>query len=521
MNSKYKPYFQFSLILLTGLILRLIAFGGFIGGDDAAYIHSAERLYNSGFSLGTSHYSLRFGLHIPLAGMIALFGSGEWAMVALSFISSIGAILLAFLLGRWAGNVRVGLFSALVIAVFPLDVELATTLVPDILLGTLLASSIYLALQNDNHNQTTIGYLSAGLIWGWAYLIRIDVAFLGPFFIAWFFLQKPFTWQRSWVFIGVGLVLLGENLIYFTASGEWLYRLKIVAGGQGDGAFYVEAMAGQELSIFPKAWFLTPYQFGLHYFLLAASIIWGILHGGRKTALLLTWLLGLLLWLEFGGSPSSLFSEGGYVFKSHLLRYCAIVSIPMAVMVGLFLASRSQHGQRILSLALVGAALFMINFNMLNHERPTSSKIAIREAMDQNWFPLYLDITSYHIARFIMKDDQRLNQVHNLQDHNFITGETKVMDLRQLQGYILINKQFMKFKNARNATIPLNVEENRRDATIIYRVDNPMWHSSYVQTRFMAWMAENFIPVANLRDKILGTANSLLEDGDVLVYQLK
>ena len=78
-----------------------------------------------------------------------------------------------------------------------------------------------------------------------------------------------------------------------------------------------------------------------------------------------------------------------------------MISVPMAVLVGAFVAYLGARGWRLLYLGTAGAtvaiALFFINFNTLNMEREKAVTAALDYVLRHDLFPLYLDERSFGI----------------------------------------------------------------------------------------------------------------------------
>ena len=500
-----------SAMLVLGLALRLFYFGGITGSDDASVAAEALKILENGFQTPFDHYGIRIGLTIPLAAIFALFGVGEIQMAAIPLFWSMVGIWMAYLIGAHVHGPRAGLFAAALAALLPLEIYLATRFFPDVPLGASCAAAVYCMLRARDDARPYGWAVGAGLLWGYAYLVRIEAGLLLLVLLT-LWLHRPSAWRALLVVAAAcGFVFLVENAYYYFDTGRVLHHLlvdvesqKMVKGSTAEAGY-----SATSLWVFPKAWFVTPYQFGLHYYAFFASLVWAIVARRRELAFVLVWSIAMLLWLQFGGNP---FSED-YRVKSHLARYCALVTVPTAVLIGAALAAAPARLGRLVMAAIAVVALLAANFNSLSGEREAATKIALREAQEKGWFPLWLDYGSYTIAEMLFHDRPEAAQIHELQDHDFKTGRTEIADPRAVQGYVMVNEALMRFRQRRYGVAPTAPIVDR---DVLLTVDNPMAASAYWQARQMS-AAAGLLP-GLLRDRIQHTADELLEAGDAVVY---
>jgi len=506
-----------ALILILSLILRLWLFTGISGDDDVSIADQALRLLASGPWLPESHYAARVGLYYPQALIYAVFGVGEWQTVVMPLVYSLLGVWLAYALARRLLGSGAGLLAALTLAVFPLDVYNASQLVPDLPMGVTSALAVYLVLRVLDSDRPYPWAVAAGLVWGFSYLIKVEAALLALplLWIAWANRQH---WRPLLVvFMVAGCVVLAESLVYYLAGGTVLHRLYCVTH-QGGGKLVSEYSESQ-LWVFPKAWLITFYQFGLHYYLLFFGVVWALVTRRSVLYPIVLWVAIDLLWLEFGGNPFS----AHYSVKSHLLRYCEILAVPMAVIIGAALEQLRSHlsasGHALLVGAVVFVALFFANFNTLSSERQLATKLALDHAAAHGYFPLYTDHTSAAIASIYLHQDPRVTEIHSLQHHDFRTQETSVLPLDQLSGYALLNRGFMDYEWRRYRMTPVSPTQAAAHHQTLYEVDNPGNSLAYLQARWLS-AAAGLLPVPFLREKIAGTANELLEPDDAVILRL-
>ncbi len=516
-RTGHRPaWYWLPIVMALALAIRLIYFGGIDGADDMSTAAYALNMARGIFDLPVSHYGLRLGLTVPLGGIFAVFGVGEWQLALLPLLYSLLGIFLAYDIARRLGDDTAGLLAALVLALFPLDVLAATVYFPDVPLGVSLALAFSLGLRAVASNRPYAWAVAAGLVWGFGYMVKIEAVFMGVVFLALAAQHRDRWRQVALIIVVFGAVVLGESLVYLALTGRFPYRLLVI--GSTTGVMSKEYSAAQ-LWIFPKTWFVTFYDFGLHYYFLFAAWLWALATRQRALYPVLVWVAVYLLWLQFGGNPFS----ASYSVKSHLARYSSYVSVPMAVLIA-HLLTRSWIGRRKTAFAAaVGAmalaGLFFINFTSLNNERQVATKEALAYALRTDAFPLYMDQGSYDLASFLLAGRAEKDRIFSIQKHNFQTGKTELLDLDRLQGYLLLNKGFMRYRARRYFMDAVNEDSLKGRYEMVYSVNNPMGRLAYLQTRMMAFAA-SFLPSRFLREKIAGTARELLEGEDAVIFRL-
>jgi 4-amino-4-deoxy-L-arabinose transferase-like glycosyltransferase len=505
------------IILLTALFLRLWCFVGLRGADDFSIVTHALRLLQSGPWLPMHHYDARIGLYYPLALIYWILGVGEWQTVGIVMLVSLVGVWLAFAIARRLAGTAAGLLAALALSVFPLDIVNASQLLPDLPMGVTSAMAFYLAWRVIDAERPYFWAVAAGLIWGFSYLIKVEAAFLGLPLLWLVWSNRPHWRPLSIVFVSAMAVVVAESLAYYLAGGTVIHRIYCVTH-QGGGRL-TEEFSQTQLWVFPKMWFVTVYHFSLHYYVMLGGAIWVL--ATRRSSLypIVLWVFVDLVWLEFGGNPLS----EQYTIKTHLARYCEILVVPMAVLIGASLSQlRASLGPRVqgpLVFGFVFASLFFASFSSLDGESALATKRALREAVAQNYFPLYADQKSKNIASIYLYDKGLGDHVHSLQNHNFRTQETSVRSLESLSGYALLNRGFMEYAWNRYRVEGVPYEQAAEQYPVLYRVDNPGPKLAYLQTRLLRPLAR-LLPSEFLRRKVVGTAEDLLRPGDAVILKL-
>ncbi|NOH10443.1 MAG: hypothetical protein HND51_02235 [Chloroflexi bacterium] len=180
-------------IVLLGIVLRLYFFTGMVRGDDFNYAHTAYELAQGRSPLGIWAGSSRIGMYLPVSILYFLFGPSEVTTLAYPFAMSISSILLVYGLGRMFSTPEAGLLAAWLWAMFPLDIFLASDLLPDGLVATFSTAAVFFmlfALKQSTRTRFVWLFVSLTCI-SWSILIKpiaiIPLIFIvGYLFFYWY-----------------------------------------------------------------------------------------------------------------------------------------------------------------------------------------------------------------------------------------------------------------------------------------------------------------------------------------------
>jgi hypothetical protein len=149
-----------------------------------------------------------------------------------------------------------------------------------------------------------------------------------------------------------------------------------------------------------------------------------------------------------------------------------------------------------------------------------ATRIALDEAVRQNWFPLYTDVQSMAIAAFMLHDSPRIAELHQIQLHNFLTGVTSFATVAEPRAWLLDNAAYERRLAKRNLVTPIDPAQFGMTATKVFTVDRPLPAMDYAILHGLV-AASDLVPVPGLRAHIHETADDLLLPGVANVYRLE
>jgi 4-amino-4-deoxy-L-arabinose transferase-like glycosyltransferase len=322
-------------LVALAMVLRLVFFTGFVGSDDSVYLEAGADLVQRGHWLGKDLASSRLGFVAATAGAIKLFGMNEFGTIAVSYVAALALLIEVFFLARLYFGDRAGVLAVALLALYPLNIVLSTILVPEILLGALMAGAV-LAYETSRRRVApapkVLGAVGAGVLLGIAYLVKEPAALLiAGLGLAWAVLAiKDRRIEAAWVGVIAGFVLVmgAESLVRFATTGGAFERFRIssqtIAFGQ---ATWQEERDLAPWYLYPRSMFVSFYQVGLLFYVLVAALGIALVKRMRLPLALVVWLGVVLGYLAFGSV-----SFTRYVPLPKLPRYLEAITVPAIVL---------------------------------------------------------------------------------------------------------------------------------------------------------------------------------------------
>lgn len=336
-----------AVILLFATAIRIAFFSRGLGTDEVVYIAQAYRLVDGQLPHATYLGAIRYGINAFQALSIRLFGNGEAGAAGLFFACSLAGILLTYLFANYFWGRSPAIWSALALAVLPLDVTLAGSLNPDPYLALFISASLIVFYFAEKEDRSSL-YFLAGLLAEWVFWIKEEVIVFGLLFV--FLAISERRWRQGWLWflLGGGLWAVADLALFYIFYGDPLYHYRVVHDGVG---YLLSTNSFGETA----PWAYLCYLFVrvshtglLGWLAVAGSVL--MLH--RQTVpggpFVLGWALGLLI--IFSLTPAS-FSPLTFIRKQ--ANYMEIFAMPFALLAGWFLAQQ----RRGIALLLGGAVL--------------------------------------------------------------------------------------------------------------------------------------------------------------------
>jgi len=342
-------------VLLLGLALRLAVFTGFERGDDMQYITNAYQLAEGRLEARYDFAQARLAMTGPLALLFRIFGPGLGVVVILPLAWSLGGIVLAYVTGRVVyRDSRVGLLGAALLAIYPLDVLMATQYFPNFGAAVFLWAA-FLCLFMGEKETSTVYYFGAGFAFGLALLYHETAIFaLLPLLL---YLVYRRRWDWRYVIAGFGFLaaMLIETATFAWLFGDPLYRIRSV----GPIATTVSSEAARPIRpggplFSPVVALVTNHEYGLFPVFVVFAAVGLMRRQDRPSAPLLVFLICVACYTLWGTVKISRYQP-----LRPWPRYTALVTIPVMLLIArwIMLLARTRWRCALLGVLVLSSAL--------------------------------------------------------------------------------------------------------------------------------------------------------------------
>jgi len=408
--------------------------------DDLCYLDSAYRITQGEFRFSEWIFSPRIMMNYPIALFFYLFGVSDFSAAFYILLCSLASVIVAYYIGKTLFGSGTGLASAFLMAIFPIEVVHATTIVPDVPVAFFMGLSVCLFLMGEKKNKNFF-YILAGLAIGFAWLVKSLAILIILFYISYFLFDKIFDFKylisgikqekcasrirnifsirKGFILTSLGFifVLFLEGVLYLFIKNNFFLRFKI------ETQHYVSTLLGRspDLNIYPHmllAEYLYFNYFGLFFIIFCVCIFLCLLFDrNQKLIILITWFLALYLWMQYGTMN---FNE--YVLIDHIPRFATVWTIPIAVTVGYFIADSKINKKKIFNATniIIIGILLISSFYYIDesHEFMEQNMLDYRETA--NFLKQYPD-------KDIFADEVTCGKL------NFLLGYKRTENLKMLE----------------------------------------------------------------------------------------
>lgn len=212
-------------IIVFALIVRVLFFSGALGSDDVTYAGKAMQIAAGHWELSGYVGSQRYGLHLPMALFMSVFGFGEFSANLFQLISSLAEIaVLWWIVYQFFGH-RIAAYSALVLAILPLHVNIAGRILADPPMNLFITSAFAFFIYAEKSRRIA-AYIAAGVCLGLVFWTKTSVAvLLAPVFLIYAIYVRRFKIEWLWLVGSGAVVSLGYILLLAVLSGDPLFIL--------------------------------------------------------------------------------------------------------------------------------------------------------------------------------------------------------------------------------------------------------------------------------------------------------
>ena len=374
MNSFFTTYrehrlwfFLLGAILLAALIIRCYFFVGGVRGTDAyLYAEQAQAMASGSYQLtqASQYYEFRLVMLLPTALSYYLFGINDYSSALLPLIFSLLNIVMIFLLAEKIFDWKTACLASLLMAIYPLDIMMATTLSPDSLIPLFSTAAIYCyvcGLDQKNKRQTALLLFLSGVCIVMAASARItSFVLFFPLVFHQLFLARQQASDKARVLLittlGMTLPFLAEMLYAYINTGDFLFRIHQLGDTSDVMRGNYQTYLLTQILYYPRGMFGFTLEglasFGLTWWLAVAGLFWAV-----KKRLAYRWLL--ILWLAIPLACNIYIAAQAP--QAYAYRLLSIIA-PVAIISSAYLLStftvhlQQKKGTVILFMLLLGMA---------------------------------------------------------------------------------------------------------------------------------------------------------------------
>ena len=510
----YRRISGLCLVLLFAVSVRIYFHPGNLDTMEFAAARPAIEIA-SGNLVPAGFPSYRYGLVYPVAVSFLAFGANLASLTLYNLVCSVGTLMLAYALAsRMAGH-SVGLEATFLLAVLPLDMELAGRALPDGPQAFFAALGLWLFLicpERAGKWRIATG-LAGGVFFGISYLCKVTTFFLWPVLLVYALLRKEARVPCCLLLAGCCIVLAGEMLFNYELTGDPFARYHAIAG-TGKGSGLPLGYSTSSPFIVPQNFFMMPIAYGLHMYVCVLAIVSLALRDCRKYMFLLLWFLWFVGYSWLGTTSLS-----AYRPLSQFERYLAIANVPLVVMSAAWLGGL-QRRWRWLALAALGlAGLFMANLKLEENEDAWGIWAVSRELKTRaDDYPVYANIRGNRTLGFFLGSDgnrEVISYASTAKTKGMVESLTQLENAYVMVSYIGIRDVLARYPYEKYPPEIFSPPDNWTEVTV---VDTPLPKSVYLQLRFVRWVAQlPFVPGV-LSEKVMSNADETLQERDVVLY---
>jgi len=327
------------ILIIFAIIVQLILITPPYLSDQMEYYFTATKFPH--LQSPPNHWGMRIGLILPVAVLFRIFGHAEITYYTIPLISILILVIAVYFLGSRIAGRQVGMISALWISLAPVFLFQSMQLLPDIpgtsaiVVGFAFISCID-RMKSQRRNQLSqnalfLFYILAGLIFGYAYLIK-EYFLIFVLFIPIAFWAFNIPWRNLLpVAIGVLLIFFVEAVFNIIFYQNPLVRLSTINPRETVG--HIERDFKDIIMYLPN--FLNMKGGEGTLVLSIIALIHFIVQSIKKNQgiiFLFCWVLYVFLFFTGISLLPVIFSwEKSVLLRLHILRYWALILPPIII----------------------------------------------------------------------------------------------------------------------------------------------------------------------------------------------
>ena len=370
MQTKIKRFFSENYILISvvflSIILRVLYFEH-VDFDEVMYVTAAKNIIAGQYDITTVPWAptLRYFFMFLVTVLVYLLGTSHYAVSVLPFVSTLITITCVYFIGKKLVNKKVGLISALLVAIFPLNIKYASMLEADVVITALMGVCFVLYL----YKKEVWFFFLIGVILGLGMFIKFFIALIGVIISLELLKKQEF---KAIIVIILGALLSSSPFLLYNWSntGDFLYHIHEDQRLVNDYNEKVILSDSTQLTSFVpyllNPFFKKPEQslFNVYFILILSYFYYSIKRKEWNYGFFWLWLISGYLVLEL---PSII---------PPVQRYLMIIIIPLVILLGIWLGKieKKTHLSLVLVILLFISLFQLGEFTVFDNTPRTSEQ---------------------------------------------------------------------------------------------------------------------------------------------------
>lgn len=322
-------------VVALAIAFRFIFFTGLYGSDEVLYIKQALAIANGDWIVTDYVGELRYGVNIPMAFFIKLFGVSLFSAGLWAFLCSVGEVGLVYYFARKVWGLREACFSALVIALLPIHIHHAGRIMADPPLAFFVTLS-FVIFYFAERQRSVLAYFIAGVACGFAFWVKELVIIYYGVFAIYALVQRSLKKEWLWMALGLIIAIAANCLLLWAITGNplMIYHAGHKIINKFQGYVWIDNSA---LGYFKDMFFGFMSMGVVPFLALVGGMFWARdwlkRCDDQATRYVVIWAGGLLCIFSF-----TVISISPLKFASKQTNYMLIFAAPLCLLAGLFLA---------------------------------------------------------------------------------------------------------------------------------------------------------------------------------------
>ncbi|WP_157890243.1 ArnT family glycosyltransferase [Marinobacterium aestuarii] len=391
------------VVFIVSASVRMFFFTGFFGSDDFTYFNAANAIVDGNLEVGNYIGGIRYGVNLPMAALMKVFGTSEFSSNLWSLISSsLEVSIIYYMAACWWGR-RAAVSAAILLMLLPIHVHFGGRIMADAPLALFITTS-FIMFRIATYRFNSNLYFLTGCALGTIFWVKAIVAVL----VHLAFIPNIIRMMRNTpknIFImalGSGLLVGGNCLFFWYFQGDPFHLVRSVLAATSKYGY----LSFEDSPLYyPLYLFVKLYHTWLLGYLFAFSLIVYFFRKERDANFnyVVLWCLSLIIVFTFFVLPS-----GGLIAKQ--VNYMLIFVAPMTLVSGYFLSKINRRIYFFVMMIYVSGSLVLSYLEQINIRSFTANARSIASYSSLNpGMKIFSSTLPYRFSSNLPKYDKEID----------------------------------------------------------------------------------------------------------------